>query len=374
MHRSYSAHPPAPPLTPEPPHVAPFPARATGTPPAVPPAQPLLCHCHSKAAPWTSDVRCSEEVLVCEEAVCPRAVGAHHCCTIPSPCQRTPHVNGPPPPSPPFIPQDRTNMEDPEETGHGKRGTQGEVTGKGRPRSPKTVQSQREAKDKRKRFIVVVRSPCQEDDPTDAHTSANKSVLELANPAWIRSVHLDAPGQRHGQQPVSGTAEPGVVKRDKSFRGSVNTTKTRSDPQRTGMYNGERPIGAAKGKQTNTMASYQPPPPGQQHTWLPCQSPLTLEHHGQLMSPLEPQSCLKNIAVTFMFRESPWSPEPCNTHGAVFCLAKCSALECPHRSATIGCAAFPDMRALHVNPLSSEGRRLGMSMLLSIPNFGGTLH
>ena len=27
------------------------------------------------------------------------------------------------------------------------------------------------------------------------------------------------------------------------------------------MYNGDRPIGAAKGKQTNTMASCQPPPP-----------------------------------------------------------------------------------------------------------------
>ena len=59
----------------------------------------------------------------------------------------------------------------------------------------------------------------------------------------------------HGQQPVSGTADPGVVKQDKSSRGSVDTTKTRSDPQRVGMYNGEGPIGAAKGKQTNTMAS-----------------------------------------------------------------------------------------------------------------------
>ena len=39
---------------------------------------------------------------------------------------------------------------------------------------------------------------------------------------------------------------------------SVDTTKTRSDPQRAGMYNSEMPIGAAKGKQTNTMASCQP--------------------------------------------------------------------------------------------------------------------
>ena len=30
--------------------------------------------------------------------------------------------------------------------------------------------------------IVVVRSPCQENDPADAHPSAHKSVLESANP------------------------------------------------------------------------------------------------------------------------------------------------------------------------------------------------
>ena len=75
------------------------------------------------------------------------------------------------------------------------------------------------------------------------------------------SVHLDAPGQRHGQQPVSGTADPGVVKQDKSSWGSVDTTRTCSDPQRVRMSSGERPIGAAKGKQPNTEALCQPPPP-----------------------------------------------------------------------------------------------------------------
>ena len=69
------------------------------------------------------------------------------------------------------------------------------------------------------------RNPNQENYPADAHPSALKSVLESANPAWTRSVHLDAPGQRHGQQPVSVTADPGVVKQDKSSRGSVDTTK-----------------------------------------------------------------------------------------------------------------------------------------------------
>ena len=99
-------------------------------------------------------------------------------------------------------------MESPEETGQGERETQGEVTWQGRPCSPKMVQSAEgsKGKDKRERIIVVVTSPCQENYPADAHTSVHKSVLELANLAWTWSVHLDAPGQPHGQQPISGTA------------------------------------------------------------------------------------------------------------------------------------------------------------------------
>ena len=95
------------------------------------------------------------------------------------------------------------------------------------------------------------------------HTPAHSSqcCMESANPAWTRSVHPDAPGQRHGQQPVSGTADPGVVKQDKSSRGSIDTTKTRSGPQRVRMSSGERPIGAAKGKQSDTKALCQPPSP-----------------------------------------------------------------------------------------------------------------
>ena len=82
----------------------------------------------------------------------------------------------PPPPPPP--------QEGPEKAGHGERDEQGEITGRGRPRSPKTVQSAEggEGKDKRKTIIVVVRSPCQEHYPADAHPSTHKSVLESANP------------------------------------------------------------------------------------------------------------------------------------------------------------------------------------------------
>ena len=113
-------------------------------------------------------------------------------------------------------------------------------------------------------------SPCQENYPPDEQPSAHKSVLESANTAWTWSVHLDAPGHRLGQQPASATAEPGVVKQDKSSGGSVDTTKTRSDPQRVRMSSGERPIGAAKGKQRNTEALCQSPPPPKRATDSDC--------------------------------------------------------------------------------------------------------
>ena len=61
--------------------------------------------------------------------------------------------------------------------------------------------------------------------------------------------------------PSPGRPTPGVVKQDKSSGGSVDTTKTRSDPQRVRMSSRERPIGAADGKQPNTEALCQPPPP-----------------------------------------------------------------------------------------------------------------
>ena len=58
-----------------------------------------------------------------------------------------------------------------------------------------------------------------------------------------------------------GRPTPGVVKQDKSSGGSVDTTNTHSDPQRVRMSSGERPIGAAKGTQSDTEALCQPPPP-----------------------------------------------------------------------------------------------------------------
>ena len=108
------------------------------------------------------------------------------------------------------------------------------------------------------------------------------------------------PGQRHGQQPVSGTADPGVVKQDKSSGGSIDTTKTRSGPQRVRMSSGKRPMGAAKGKQSDTEALCQPPPPpsrgcgpvkcvAQTHTPRLVLNFFSREQEGQPPSPPRPK-------------------------------------------------------------------------------------
>ena len=57
-----------------------------------------------------------------------------------------------------------------------------------------------------------------------------------------------------GNSPSPGQPTPGVVKQDKSSRGSGDTTKALSDPQRVRMSSGKRPLGAAKGKQPDTEA------------------------------------------------------------------------------------------------------------------------
>ena len=132
----------------------------------------------------------------------------------------------------------------------------------GTPPPPGLVQSA-EGEGKRERIVAVVRSPCQEHDPADAHPSAHKSVLESANPRMDseRCASGCPWSTARATAPSPGRPTPGVVKQDKSSGGSVDTTKTRSDPQRVGMCSGERPVGAAKGTQSDTEALCHPPPP-----------------------------------------------------------------------------------------------------------------
>ena len=75
--------------------------------------------------------------------------------------------------------------------------------------------------------------------------------------AGVGKPHMDSEGASgctwspaRATAPSPGRPTPGVVKQDKSSGGSVDTTKTRSGPQRVRMSSGERPIGAAKGKQS----------------------------------------------------------------------------------------------------------------------------
>ena len=139
------------------------------------------------------------------------------------------------------------------------------------------------------------------------HTPARSSQCwSRQTPAWTQSVHLDAPRQRHGQQPVSGTADPGVVKQDKSSRGSVDTTKTRSGPQRVRMSSGKRPIGAAKGKQSDTEALCQTPPPrGRRHR-------LTEPTTKALCQPPPPRGTPRPCA-----KPPPVGPPPPQTKGTI---------------------------------------------------------
>ena len=134
----------------------------------------------------------------------------------------------------------------------------------GRPRSPKPVQSAEgdQGKEKRERSIAVVRSPCQENYPADAHPQRAQVSAGVGKPPhglgvciWMHLVNGT------GDSPSPGRRTPGVVKQNKSSRGSVDTTKTRSGPQRVRMSSGERPIGAAKGKQIDTEALCQTPSP-----------------------------------------------------------------------------------------------------------------
>ena len=95
----------------------------------------------------------------------------------------------------------------------------------------------------------------------DPPPRAHKSVLESAHPRTDWEGASGCPwSTARAIAPSPGQPTPGVVKQDKSSGGSVDMTKTRSGPRRVRMSIGERPIGAAKGKQSDTEALCHPPP------------------------------------------------------------------------------------------------------------------
>ena len=108
-----------------------------------------------------------------------------------------------------------------------------------------------------------------------------------------------------GNSPSPGQSTHGVVKQDKSSGGSVDTTKTRSGPQRVRMSSGERPIAAAKGKQSHTEALCQPPPPPPTFYFSPAGAPQyrATQHHARAAGApfartLRPGQLLKRRATT----------------------------------------------------------------------------
>ena len=65
----------------------------------------------------------------------------------------------------------------------------------------------------------VLEAPVRKMIPQMHTPERSSQCWSLQTPAWTRSVHPDAPGQRHGQQPVSGTADPRSSQTGQVIRG-----------------------------------------------------------------------------------------------------------------------------------------------------------
>ena len=126
--------------------------------------------------------------------------------------------------------------------------------------------------------------------------------------------------------PSPGQPTPGVVKQDKSSGGSVDTTYTRSGPQRVGMCSGEGPIGAAKGKISDTEALCQPPPPPThtnraQLTWPPKTNPGRGGGGEDRGGGGGGQGIGRGGGHSLGVRVSPASPAPCRSTGSAQAIA-----------------------------------------------------
>ena len=101
-------------------------------------------------------------------------------------------------------------METPQETGQGERETQGEVTGQGRPSSPKMVQSAEggKAKDKGKESMWLLEAPVR------------KMILQMHTPActsqwWSRQTQLGlGVEQRNGSDKKQHTTNIPCISND----------------------------------------------------------------------------------------------------------------------------------------------------------------
>ena len=124
-----------------------------------------------------------------------------------------------------------------------------------------------------------------------------------------------------GNSPSPGRPTPGVVKQDKSSGGSVDTTKTRSGPQRVRMSSGERPIGTAKGKQSDAEALCQAPPGALCCGGLLCRDKSILMRRAQWsMSPALPAAHPQAPPPTLESKVKPCKVCPCLPRALRACL------------------------------------------------------
>ena len=186
-------------------------------------------------------------------------------CDEPTPTPHTPPPPLPPPysntlPCHPMPPRTERISRAQRKLGMGKGTSKGREQDRADCTHKKQCRAQKEEKE-RKESLRLLEAPVRI-ITLQMHTPARTSQCwSRQTPAWTRSVHLDAPGQRHGQQPVSGTANPGVVKQDKSSGGSVDTTKTHSDPQRVRMSSCEPHHGRGAERRSMPYGSLTPWPP-----------------------------------------------------------------------------------------------------------------
>ena len=103
-------------------------------------------------------------------------------------------------------------------------------------------------------YLVLRQPPNDTYPPSRAQVSAGVSRHSMGSECALGCPWSTA----RATAPSPGRPTPGVVKQDKSFRGSVDTTKTRSGPQRVGRYDGERPINGV----INGAAGLGPPSRG----------------------------------------------------------------------------------------------------------------
>ena len=125
------------------------------------------------------------------------------------------------------------------------------------------------------------------------HTAARSSQCwSRQTPAWT-SVHLDAPGQRHGQQPVSGTADPRSSQTGQVIRGLRRHNQNTFGPTE-GQNEQWREANRRRQRQTIRYRGFVPNAPGlRRNVSYPC-----IQRPSDCRSPVPPLVIMRNALGT----------------------------------------------------------------------------